>query len=99
MTATKTRVRGGCREVSVPGLGCMGLSVDYGQPVDEHDGIALILAVADQGVTFFDTAETYGPFTSENSSAMAPSACGSAGCAAEWSSRSSTHSFAGFLAV
>jgi Aldo/keto reductase family len=43
----------------------MGLSVNYGQPADKHDGIALIRAAADQGVTFFDTAETYGPFTNE----------------------------------
>jgi aryl-alcohol dehydrogenase-like predicted oxidoreductase len=73
MTATKTRVLGGL-EVSALGLGCMGLSVNYGQPVDKHDGIALIRAAADQGVTFFDTAETYGPFTNEEllGEALAP---------------------------
>ena len=43
----------------------MGLSANYGQPADKQDGIALIRAAADQGVTFFDTAEAYGPFTNE----------------------------------
>jgi aryl-alcohol dehydrogenase-like predicted oxidoreductase len=52
-------------KVSAIGLGCMGLSANYGEPVDEAAGIALILAAVDQGVTFFDTAEAYGPFTNE----------------------------------
>jgi len=52
-------------EVSALGLGCMGLSHAYGQPVDEQAGIALIRAAVDRGVTFFDTAEAYGPFTNE----------------------------------
>jgi aryl-alcohol dehydrogenase-like predicted oxidoreductase len=51
--------------VSAIGLGCMGLSSDYGQAVDPRDGIALIRAAVDRGVTFFDTAEVYGPFTNE----------------------------------
>jgi aryl-alcohol dehydrogenase-like predicted oxidoreductase len=52
-------------EVSALGLGCMGLSHAYGQPVDEQAGIALIRAAVDRGVTLFDTAETYGPFANE----------------------------------
>jgi aryl-alcohol dehydrogenase-like predicted oxidoreductase len=52
-------------KVSAPGLGCMGLSANYGEPVDEAAGIALIRAAVDLGVTFFDTAEAYGPFTNE----------------------------------
>ena len=61
----KTRILGRNLEVSALGLGCMGLSVNYGQPAGQQDGIALIRAAADQGVTFFDTAEAYGPFTNE----------------------------------
>ena len=52
-------------EVSAIGLGCMGLSFSYGTPVAEADGIALIRAAVDQGVTLFDTAEVYGPHTNE----------------------------------
>jgi aryl-alcohol dehydrogenase-like predicted oxidoreductase len=52
-------------EVSALGLGCMGLSHAYGQPVDTSTGIALIHAAFERGVTFFDTAEAYGPFTNE----------------------------------
>ena len=52
-------------EVSPLGLGCMGLSFAYGTAPDKRDGIALILAAVDRGVTFFDTAECYGPFTNE----------------------------------
>jgi aryl-alcohol dehydrogenase-like predicted oxidoreductase len=47
--------------VSALGLGCMGLSHAYGQPVDKQSGIALLRAAVDRGVTFFDTAEVYGP--------------------------------------
>ena len=64
MRTMKTRTLGGL-EVSALGLGCMGLSTNYGQPADEQAGIALIRAAVDQGVTFFDTAEAYGPFTNE----------------------------------
>lgn len=53
-------------EVSALGLGCMGLSFGLGQAVDEKDGIALIRAAVEKGVTFFDTAEVYGPFANEN---------------------------------
>jgi aryl-alcohol dehydrogenase-like predicted oxidoreductase len=52
-------------EVSALGLGCMGLSYGYGPATDKADGIKLIRAAADQGVTFFDTAEVYGPYTNE----------------------------------
>jgi aryl-alcohol dehydrogenase-like predicted oxidoreductase len=52
-------------EVSALGLGCMGLSFGYGPAVDKKEGIALIRAAVDKGVTFFDTAEVYGPFVNE----------------------------------
>jgi aryl-alcohol dehydrogenase-like predicted oxidoreductase len=52
-------------EVSALGFGCMGLSSGYGPPVDTRDGIALMRAAVERGVTFFDTAEAYGPFTNE----------------------------------
>jgi aryl-alcohol dehydrogenase-like predicted oxidoreductase len=52
-------------EVSALGLGCMGLSFGYGPAVDKKEGIALIRAAVECGVTFFDTAEVYGPFTNE----------------------------------
>src|SRR5689334_12436243 len=61
-------------EVSAIGLGCMGLSFGYGPPVDEQAGIELIRAAVHLGVTFFDTAEVYGPFTNEElvGKALAP---------------------------
>ncbi len=61
-------------EVSALGLGCMGLSFGYGPAVDKKDGIALIRAAVERGVTFFDTAEVYGPFTNEElvGEALAP---------------------------
>ena len=52
-------------EVSAIGLGCMGMSFAYGPPVEKQEGISLIRAAVDRGVTFFDTAEVYGPFTNE----------------------------------
>src|ERR1700750_490303 len=52
-------------EVSALGLGCMGLSTMYGPAVDTQEGVKLIRAAVDLGVTFFDTAEIYGPFTNE----------------------------------
>ena len=52
-------------EVSAIGLGCMGLSFGYGPAVDRQTGIALIRSAFERGVTFFDTAEAYGPFTNE----------------------------------
>lgn len=61
-------------EVSVIGLGCMGLSYGYGPPVDKLQGISLIRSAAERGVSFFDTAEVYGPFTNEElvGEALAP---------------------------
>ena len=53
-------------EVSALGLGCMGLSHGYGQPVPREDGINLIRTAFERGVTFFDTAEVYGAFTNED---------------------------------
>jgi len=52
-------------EVSAFGLGCMGLSFGYGPAVDKQQGISLIRAAFERGVTFFDTAEAYGPFQNE----------------------------------
>src|SRR3982751_879088 len=61
-------------EVSALGLGCMGLSFGYGPAVEKQEGISLIRAVVDLGVTFFDTAEVYGPCTNEElvGEALAP---------------------------
>jgi aryl-alcohol dehydrogenase-like predicted oxidoreductase len=61
-------------EVSAIGLGCMGLSFAYGPAVDKQTGVALIRAAVEHGVTFFDTAEMYGPFTNEElvGEALAP---------------------------
>ena len=61
-------------EVSAIGLGCMGLSFGLGPAVDKQEGIKLIRAAVDRGVTFFDTAEVYGPFTNEElvGEALAP---------------------------
>ena len=61
-------------EVSAIGLGCMGMSFAYGPPADEQEAIALIRAAVERGVTFFDTAEVYGPFTNEEllGEALAP---------------------------
>ena len=61
-------------EVSAIGLGCMGLSSGYGPAVDKAVGIALIRAAVERGVTFFDTAEVYGPYTNETlvGEALAP---------------------------
>ncbi len=52
-------------EVSVIGFGCMGLSFGFGPPVDKEQGIAVIRRAVELGVTFFDTAEVYGPFANE----------------------------------
>ena len=52
-------------EVSALGFGCMGISFGYGPAASREDGIAIIRAAVDGGVTFFDTAEVYGPFTNE----------------------------------
>jgi aryl-alcohol dehydrogenase-like predicted oxidoreductase len=52
-------------EVSALGLGCMGLSYGYGPAADKQEAISLIRAAVERGITFFDTAEAYGPFTNE----------------------------------
>src|SRR5690242_4277037 len=61
-------------EVSALGLGCMGMSFAYGAPKDEQEMISLLRAAFDRGITFFDTAEAYGPFTNEElvGKALAP---------------------------
>jgi aryl-alcohol dehydrogenase-like predicted oxidoreductase len=61
-------------EVSALGFGCMGLSFGYGPPTERKEAIALIRLAVERGVTFFDTAETYGPFTNEEvvGEALAP---------------------------
>ena len=53
-------------EVSALGFGCMGISQSYGRASSREDGIAIIRAAVDRGVTFFDTAEVYGPYTNED---------------------------------
>jgi len=52
-------------EVSAIGLGCMGMSFSYGPPKDKQEMTALLRAAVERGITFFDTAEVYGPFTNE----------------------------------
>src|SRR5271155_4770212 len=61
-------------EVSALGLGCMGMSANYGPAPDRKEMIAFIRAAVERGVTFFDTAEAYGPFTNEElvGEALAP---------------------------
>src|SRR6266550_3454564 len=61
-------------EVSALGLGCMGMSVGYGPAADKQEMISLIRVAVERGVTFFDTAEAYGPFTNEElvGEALAP---------------------------
>ncbi|WP_114240711.1 aldo/keto reductase [Dyella sp. C9] len=70
---TRTLGRSGL-EVSALGLGCMGLSFGYGPATEKQQAVALIRSAFDQGVTFFDTAEAYGPFTNEEllGEALAP---------------------------
>src|SRR5216683_8252835 len=61
-------------EVSALGLGCMGMSVMYGPPKDRQEMISVVRSAVELGVTFFDTAEVYGPFTNEElvGEALAP---------------------------
>ncbi len=70
----KKRILGKNLEVSAMGLGCMGMSFGYGPAIDKKDGITLIRTAVERGVTFFDTAEVYGPFTNEElvGEALAP---------------------------
>jgi aryl-alcohol dehydrogenase-like predicted oxidoreductase len=61
-------------QVSALGFGCMGISFGYGQPASREEGVAIIRAAVDGGITFFDTAEAYGPFANEElvGEALAP---------------------------
>ena len=70
----KRTLGGSGLEVSALGFGCMGISFGYATPLSREDGIAVIRAAVDGGVTFFDTAEVYGPFTNEEvvGEALAP---------------------------
>lgn len=70
----RTRKLGSGLEVSEIGFGCMGMSVGYGPAMDKTEGIKLIRSAVEQGVTFFDTAEVYGPFVNEElvGEALAP---------------------------
>ena len=70
----KRRLGGGDLEVSAIGLGCMGMSWSYGPPKDKQEMISLLHAAVDRGVTFFDTAEVYGPLMNEElvGEALAP---------------------------
>lgn len=70
----KRRLGNGNLEVSAIGLGCMGLTSGYGPATDNQQAINLIRAAAERGVTFFDTAEAYGPFVNEElvGEALAP---------------------------
>src|SRR3954466_2741324 len=70
----KTRTLGQDLKVSALGYGAMGLSTSYGQPTGKQQAIAVIRAAVERGVTFFDTAQVYGPFTNEEllGEALAP---------------------------
>jgi aryl-alcohol dehydrogenase-like predicted oxidoreductase len=70
----ETRTLGQGLQVSALGLGCMGLSQSYGAPLDREAGVALLRGAVERGVTFFDTAEVYGPFVNEElvGQALAP---------------------------
>src|SRR5262249_51317106 len=73
--ARRKRKRGnGGLEVSALGLGCMGMSFGYGPAADRNEMISVIRSAVEQGVTFFDTAEVYGPFANEQlvGEALAP---------------------------
>ncbi|MDX6440536.1 MAG: hypothetical protein QOE43_265 [Gaiellaceae bacterium] len=68
------RTLGSNVEVSAIGLGCMGMSSSYGPPADKPEMISLMRAAVERGLTFFDTAQVYGPFTNEDfvGEALAP---------------------------
>ena len=74
--AMQQRILGNALEVSAIGLGCMGMSQSYPPIPDRQEMIALIRAAVERGVTFFDTAQVYGPFTNEElvGEALGPSA-------------------------
>jgi aryl-alcohol dehydrogenase-like predicted oxidoreductase len=70
----KRKLGKGNLEVSAIGLGCMGMSFSYGPPKDKQEMISLLHAAVDRGITFFDTAEVYGPYSNEElvGEALAP---------------------------
>src|SRR5437763_16471929 len=70
----KRRLGKSSLKVSAIGLGCMGMSFSYGPPKDKKEMTELLHAAVDRGITFFDTAEVYGPFTNEElvGEALAP---------------------------
>jgi aryl-alcohol dehydrogenase-like predicted oxidoreductase len=74
MSMEKRKLGNGGLEVSALGYGCMGLNFGYGPATDRQEAISLIRSAVDSGVTFFDTAEAYGPFTNEElvGEALAP---------------------------
>ena len=73
-TMQKRKLGNNNLEVSAIGLGCMGMSFGYGPAADRNEMITLIRSAVEKGVTFFDTAEVYGPFTNEElvGEALAP---------------------------
>jgi aryl-alcohol dehydrogenase-like predicted oxidoreductase len=70
----KRRLGNSNLEVSALGLGCMGMSFSYGPPKDKHEMVAVLRAAVERGITFFDTAEVYGPYLNEEllGEALAP---------------------------
>src|SRR5580704_11804598 len=74
MAMQKRKLGTGGLEVSELGFGCMGMSFSYGPPKDTKEMTALLHAAVDRGITFFDTAEVYGPFLNEElvGEALAP---------------------------
>src|SRR4030095_12526841 len=64
-TMQKRRLGNSNLEVSALGLGCMGMTFSYGPPPDKQETIALLRSAVERGVTFFDTAEVYGPLNNE----------------------------------
>jgi aryl-alcohol dehydrogenase-like predicted oxidoreductase len=74
MSLEKRKLGNSGLEVSALGYGCMGLNFGYGPATDKQEAISLIRSAVELGVTFFDTAEAYGPFTNEEvvGEALAP---------------------------
>src|SRR5271154_5684671 len=73
-TMQKRNLGKGHLEVSAIGLGCMGMSFSYGPPKDKQEMTSLLRAAVERGITFFDTAEVYGPYLNEElvGEALAP---------------------------
>src|SRR5436853_2466972 len=73
-TMQKRKLGNSNLEVSAIGLGCMGMSFSYGPPKDKQEMVALLRAAVERGITFFDTAEVYGPYSNEElvGEALAP---------------------------